>query len=196
MKKKSKTYLCIHGRIPVRIIKDYSVRSGQIHSYSSWAGGQNEHKELRVGVESLHQYLPLFWLGGAVQPQVCVSIQIEEHFQDIQHFGHLGEDEGFVATRFQCLKENCQLLGKKSNDFKSTKVRLIYCKSTACFYETLWTGQRFDLKELWYRKLTTVVLMARTSVSNHSHCRGRSSLPVNKNYLKSLLLMHPSLSLP
>ena len=60
--------LLIHRWIPVAVVEDYSVCSGEIDSNPPTAGAENEEEDLWRGVEFLHQNLPLFWLGCAIQP--------------------------------------------------------------------------------------------------------------------------------
>jgi len=55
-------------------------------------------------------HLSLLWLGGAVQAQVCVAVQVEEGLQHIQHLGHLGENEGLMPACLQLVQQLRQLL--------------------------------------------------------------------------------------
>ncbi len=52
-------------------------------------------------------HLSLLRLGGAVQAQVGVAVQVEEGLQHIQHLGHLGEDESLVPATLQLVQQLC-----------------------------------------------------------------------------------------
>ena len=54
--------------------------------------------------------LSLLRLGGAVQAQVGVGVQVKESLQHVQHLGHLGEDQRLVTSRLQLMQQLCQLL--------------------------------------------------------------------------------------
>ena len=58
--------LSIHGRVPVRVIKDDSVGPSEIHSNASRPRREDEDEDLRVRVETLHQDLALLGLCRAV----------------------------------------------------------------------------------------------------------------------------------
>ena len=51
--------LCVHGRIPIRVVKNDSVSPCQINTNSTTASGQDEDKDFVVLVESFHQDLNL-----------------------------------------------------------------------------------------------------------------------------------------
>ena len=52
-----RSYLCIHGRVPIRVVEDDCVSSSQVHAYAAAASGQDEDKNLGIAVEALHQDL-------------------------------------------------------------------------------------------------------------------------------------------
>lgn len=54
--------------------------------------------------------LALLRLGGAVQAQVGVGVQVQEGLQHIQHLGHLCEDQGLVPSSLQLVQQLCKLL--------------------------------------------------------------------------------------
>ena len=56
------TDLGIHGGIPVTVVKDDRVTASQVHAHSTAARGQDEDKDLWIGVEALHQDLALLRL--------------------------------------------------------------------------------------------------------------------------------------
>ena len=49
--------LGVHCRIPIRVIKDYSICASQIHANPAAARAQDEYEKLGIGVEALHQNL-------------------------------------------------------------------------------------------------------------------------------------------
>ena len=49
--------LSIHRRIPIAIVEDNGVRSGQVYTDATASGGQNEAEDLGVVIETLHQHL-------------------------------------------------------------------------------------------------------------------------------------------
>ena len=55
--------LCIHRRIPVRVIEDDRVSAGQVDSNASGPSRENEAEYPLISVESFHQYLPLLHLN-------------------------------------------------------------------------------------------------------------------------------------
>jgi len=54
--------LCIHSRVPVRVVKDDSVGASQVDADASGPRRQDEAKNPAVGVEPFHQYLTLLHL--------------------------------------------------------------------------------------------------------------------------------------
>ena len=50
-------YLCIHGGVPVAVVKDDSVGARQVHPHAPRACTEDEDKDLRVAIEALHEYL-------------------------------------------------------------------------------------------------------------------------------------------
>ena len=53
----------------------------------------------------LHEDLTLFDLGRTIEPQISVAVIVQERLQNIQHLGHLGEDENAMMTRFQVVEQ-------------------------------------------------------------------------------------------
>jgi hypothetical protein len=90
--------LRIHRRIPIAIVEDDRVGPGQVDAHPAGAGAQDEAEILGVVVEPFHEQLAHLHLGGAVQPHVDVAVVVEEGLQDVQHAGHLGEDEHTMAA--------------------------------------------------------------------------------------------------
>lgn len=67
--------LCIHSRVPVRVIEDDSICTGQIDTNATATSRQYEDKYLWISIESVHQGLPHLHLGCAVQTQVTGEYQ-------------------------------------------------------------------------------------------------------------------------
>ena len=49
--------LRVHRRVPVAVVKDDGVGTGQVHTESTRARRQDEDEDLRVSIEALHQQL-------------------------------------------------------------------------------------------------------------------------------------------
>ena len=49
--------LGVHGRVPVRVVEDDGIGSGQVDTQASTPGGEDETKHSFVTVEPLHQQL-------------------------------------------------------------------------------------------------------------------------------------------
>ena len=54
--------------------------------------------------------LSLLHSGGAIQTEVAVAMVVEEGLQNIQHLGHLSEDEHPVAAHLQLTQQHIQRL--------------------------------------------------------------------------------------
>ena len=52
--------------------------------------------------------LSLLHAGGSVQAEVPVAVVVEEGLQDVQHLGHLGEDQHAVAAHLQPTQQHVQ----------------------------------------------------------------------------------------
>ena len=152
--------LRVHGRVPIRVVEDHCVGSGQVDPQAPAAGRQDEAKQLGVGVEPVHELLalldacgthththtyiyintsaeslpsPLSLLlslinrrtYGAIEAHEGVAVKIHEHFQDVQHLRHLGEDEALVSFPHLLLLERyciiqCELLLSHSPNHAKT----------------------------------------------------------------------------
>ena len=55
-----------------------------------------------------NNYLSLFYFSRAIQPQIAMAMIVQERLEDIQHLGHLREDEHAVLTRLQATQQNVQ----------------------------------------------------------------------------------------
>ena len=51
------TCLRVHGGVPVGVVEDDGVGAGEVHAHAAGARGQDEHKQLGVRVEALHEHL-------------------------------------------------------------------------------------------------------------------------------------------
>ena len=94
-----------HGRIPIGVVEDDGVRPGEVDPGAPGPRGEDEDKVLGVVVEPLHEALSLLDPRGAVQPEVDVAVVVEEGLEDVEHLGHLGEDEDAVAAALQLREE-------------------------------------------------------------------------------------------
>lgn len=54
-----------------------------------------KQKILFIEVEGVDELLTHFDLYGAVEADVGVAVEVEELFEEVQHFCHLGEDQDF-----------------------------------------------------------------------------------------------------
>ena len=46
--------LCVHGWVPVAVVKDHRVGTRQVDSDASRAGGEDEAEDARVFIEAFH----------------------------------------------------------------------------------------------------------------------------------------------
>lgn len=97
--------LGIHSRVPVTVIKNDRIGTRQVDTDASRPGRQDEAEVLRVRVEALHQNLALLDLRWTVESEVSMPLVVHEGLQDVQDFGHLGEEEDTVTSLFQLLEE-------------------------------------------------------------------------------------------
>jgi hypothetical protein len=66
--------------------------------FEQYVNREDEDEELGVGVEPIHELLPLVHLGRAVQSQVRVAADVDPALEHIEHLGHLREDEHAVPA--------------------------------------------------------------------------------------------------
>lgn len=74
--------LCVHGRIPIAVIEDDRVRTGQIYTKPPTSSGENKAEDTWVGVEAIHELLSLVHTRGAIQAQIGQSVIGEELLLD------------------------------------------------------------------------------------------------------------------
>ena len=90
--------LGIHCRVPIVVIKDNSVGSGQRYSKSASPRTQQENKDLVVSLE-LHDHIPPVGdRARAIKPEEAVPLAIQVVFEDVDHLRHLAEDERTVLV--------------------------------------------------------------------------------------------------
>ncbi|RNA24825.1 hypothetical protein BpHYR1_027376 [Brachionus plicatilis] len=70
--------LCVHCRIPVRVIEHDCVSARQINAHAARSRAQYETKYPAVRIEAFHEHLTLFDGRGAVQPQVLVAVIVQK----------------------------------------------------------------------------------------------------------------------
>jgi len=85
--------LCIHCWIPVTVVEYNRVGAGEVDTKTTAACRENERKDAPIGIEALHERLARLGLGGAVEAQVRVAVEVEELFECIEHLGHLRKDQ-------------------------------------------------------------------------------------------------------
>lgn len=102
--------LGVHGGIPVAVVKHHGVGAGQIDADAAAASRQDEAEDASVCVESLHEGLSLLHPRAAVQPEVDVSVVVEELLQNVQHPSHLSEDQHPVAAALQLPQQGVESL--------------------------------------------------------------------------------------
>ncbi len=93
-----------------RVVKDDRVGAGQIHADAARPRAEDEQKDARVRVEPLHQLLPILDLGRAVQAQVGVGVHVDEDLEQIEHLGHLREDQAAVPAGLELPQQRVQPL--------------------------------------------------------------------------------------
>lgn len=102
--------LLVHRGIPVQVVEDDGVRTRKIDTETTRSTRQDEGQNARIAIESLGQHLPLLDLRSPIKTQVTVSVDVEELFQDVEHFGHLGEDQGSMTAGFEVAQQLVQTL--------------------------------------------------------------------------------------
>ena len=98
--------LRIHRGVPVAVVEDDRVRARQVDAHPAGARAENEAEVLGAVVEALHEGLAHLHLGGPVQPHVDIAVVVEEGLQDVQHAGHLGEDENAMTSAVEIPDRN------------------------------------------------------------------------------------------
>mmetsp|Transcript_8503 Transcript_8503/g.28955 ORF Transcript_8503/g.28955 Transcript_8503/m.28955 type:complete len:795 (+) Transcript_8503:410-2794(+) len=91
--------LKVHLGVPVRVVEDHRVRRGQVDAEPPGAGGEEED-ELGGArrVEGLHGLVTRVAARAPVDAAVLVLAPKAVVLEDVQHAGHLGEDEHAVAA--------------------------------------------------------------------------------------------------
>ena len=106
MRMKQKAFEHLHldvvVRVPVRVIDDDGVGGVEVDTETSGPGGQQEAELLgSFLVEPIDGVLSESSGDAAVDSLVLVALAVEEVLQEVQHLGHLGENEDSVALLLQ-----------------------------------------------------------------------------------------------
>lgn len=88
----------------------YRVCSSQIDPNPTRPGGEDEAKDLGVGIEPRHEDLPLLGFRGPIQPHIGVTVQVHKNLENIQHSCHLGEDQAPMAASLEPPEQRGHLL--------------------------------------------------------------------------------------
>ena len=102
--------LSIHRGVPVRVVEDDGIGTGEIDAKSAGTRRQDKHKNTSVGVEALHHNLAHLDASGAVQPEISVAVITQELLEDVEHARHLREDEAPVTAAAQLPEQRSQRL--------------------------------------------------------------------------------------
>lgn len=102
--------LQVHGWIPIRVVEDDTVGTRQVDANTARPRAEDKNKIFWVAIEPCHEFLALCRLGGSIQAHVHVCMKVEEDLEDIQHLGHLREDQAPAALCLEALQQHCQLL--------------------------------------------------------------------------------------
>ena len=70
--------LLVHGWVPVSIVKDDTVSSRQVDSYTTTPRRGDKAENLRIEVKLIDHFLPSFHLDRSIQSHICVSMKIQE----------------------------------------------------------------------------------------------------------------------
>lgn len=102
--------LGVHGGVPVAVIEDDRICTGQVDTDTSGSGGQDEDEVPLVPVESIHQGLSHFHTGRTVQPVERTNHQVhhiklsKKLFHTPAHTANRIPLQGSVCTCMQDLK--------------------------------------------------------------------------------------------
>jgi hypothetical protein len=72
--------LRVHGRVPIAVVKNDRVCSGQIDPDPTTSRRQNKEEDTLVIVKTLHQNLALLHLRRSIQSEISVSVDAQENF--------------------------------------------------------------------------------------------------------------------
>ena len=89
--------LFVHGRVPISVVEDHTVRTSEVNTDATAASTRNEAEYLWVEIESIDHLLTSLDSHRAIQSNVGVAVQVEEGLQHVQHPRHLREDQHFGA---------------------------------------------------------------------------------------------------
>ena len=102
--------LLVHRWVPICVVENDTVSSGQIDTDATTPGWWDEAKDLGVEIETINHLLPCFDTNWAIQTNIGVAMQVKESLKDIKHTSHLREDQNFWALHVQGLQQLGQAL--------------------------------------------------------------------------------------
>ena len=89
--------LLVHGGVPISVVENNIAGPSQIETDTAWPGAGNKAQDPGVVVESLDDGLPEFGLGAAIEADVVELEHVEHFLEDVEHLGHLGEDQSLLS---------------------------------------------------------------------------------------------------
>lgn len=89
--------LFVHSWVPVSIVEDDIARPRQVEADAPRASTADEAENPGVVVEALDDGLPQLSLGGAVESDVVELEHVEDLLEDVEHLGHLSEDQHLLS---------------------------------------------------------------------------------------------------
>ncbi|KAF3907700.1 hypothetical protein AA313_de0207706 [Arthrobotrys entomopaga] len=93
--------LLVHRGIPIQIVENDGIGTGQVETQPARTRRQDEHQNAVIIVEPFRQDLPLLDFCSTVQSKIPMAVNIEKLFEDIQNLGHLREYQRSVSTFLQ-----------------------------------------------------------------------------------------------
>ncbi len=89
--------LFIHGGVPISIIEDDIAGTSEVETNTSRTSAADEAKHTGIVIEALDDGLSQFGLGVAIESDVVELEHVQHFFEDVQHLGHLSEDEHLLS---------------------------------------------------------------------------------------------------
>ena len=93
--------LSIHSRIPIIIIKYDCVCCCQGNSQSSCSRAEKETEDIVLSLVLLNHISSIVDLGASIHSEICKASPKHVFFKNVEHFGHLAENEASMALFFQ-----------------------------------------------------------------------------------------------
>lgn len=92
--------------VPVRVVNDYHIGTGEIDTNTSCFSWQKEHISLFVRViVSVDWSLSLFGLDLTIDSFVLVLLELQKLLNELKHMGKLGENEYFFTFFLALFKQ-------------------------------------------------------------------------------------------